>query len=422
MARPKGSFKIPSYRRHKATGRGVATINGRDVYFPGDYGSAGSERAYQAAIADLCARNMTAAPTISEGGGATVAELCAAYWKAMERRTIKAATRFVYERCLRKLRELFGKFKAADFGPLKLKAFREHLLGAERRRMSKGGKVGNIGGRLKRATVNKYVTIIRIVFQWANENELIPPHLYPSLAGVAPLGRGDTDAPEADERQCVPREHVEETMQYLSPPVAAITKLQLLTAARPDEICQMRTCDIDMTGPEWTYRPETHKMQRKGKKREIILGRQCQDIIRPFMRPEIGTYLFRSEDSFNYWRTHWRGKARMPAEVLEYHKKWKAKRREGPRRTFKPRITSAEYASAIKTATRKANVDRATRGLPPIPRWTPYQIRHTRATEFREQFGIEHTSTLLGHSIMSTTEMYARPNRKKAAEIMAKVG
>ena len=54
--------------------------------------------------------------------------------------------------------------------------------------------------------------------------------------------------------------------------------------------------------------------------------------------------------------------------------------------------------------------------------WSPNQLRHSRATVIRERFGLEAARTVLGHSSVSTTEVYAERDFATAANIMAEIG
>ena len=61
---------------------------------------------------------------------------------------------------------------------------------------------------------------------------------------------------------------VETTLPHLPPAVRAIVELQLLTGARPSEVCLMRPCDITLgTDGVWTYRPSRHKTEHQEKER-----------------------------------------------------------------------------------------------------------------------------------------------------------
>ena len=47
-------------------------------------------------------------------------------------------------------------------------------------------------------------------------------------------------------------------------------------------------------------------------------------------------------------------------------------------------------------------------------RWHPNQLRHTAATMIRRQYGAEAAQAILGHSELSTTEIYAEKNLEAA--------
>ena len=75
-------------------------------------------------------------------------------------------------------------------------------------------------------------------------------------------------------------------------------------------------------------------------------------------------------------------------------------------------ITRTAFCRAITRACEKAGIDR----------WVPHQMRHTTGHNVREEFGLEHTQAVLGHSKASMTEHYAKASRTKAAEVARKVG
>ncbi|NQV27561.1 MAG: tyrosine-type recombinase/integrase, partial [Rhodopirellula sp.] len=70
------------------------------------------------------------------------------------------------------------------------------------------------------------------------------------------------------------------------------------------------------------------------------------------------------------------------------------------------------YCRAITRACERAGVER----------WTPRQLRHSRATLIRELYGVEAAQVILGHSSAKVTEIYAERDFKKAADIMKKIG
>jgi site-specific recombinase XerD len=54
--------------------------------------------------------------------------------------------------------------------------------------------------------------------------------------------------------------------------------------------------------------------------------------------------------------------------------------------------------------------------------WSPNQLRHTMATDVRRQFGLEHAATVLGHSELTVTQVYAEADRLKAIDITRQIG
>ncbi len=59
---PKLKNRVPSYRRHKATGQAVVTVAGRDIYL-GKYNTAASRAEYKRIIAEWTAHDGTAKST-----------------------------------------------------------------------------------------------------------------------------------------------------------------------------------------------------------------------------------------------------------------------------------------------------------------------------------------------------------------------
>jgi integrase len=177
---------------------------------------------------------------------------------------------------VRFLRELYGHTLARDFGPLSLKTVRQKLIEAG----------------LCRNEVNKRTGRIVRAFKWAVENELVPPSVHHGLRAVSGLRRGRSAVRESEPVRPVPDSFVEAVRPHVSRQVWAMIELQRLTGMRPGEVCIMRSCDIDMTGRVWVYTPETHKTEHHGKERRIPLGPRAQNLLHPWLRPELTAYLF----------------------------------------------------------------------------------------------------------------------------------
>jgi hypothetical protein len=55
--------------------------------------------------------------------------------------------------------------------------------------------------------------------------------------------------------------------------------VQRLISGRPQDIFNMRFCDVDRTGEIWKYTPYTHKTRHRGKIRMIPIGPKAQQIL-----------------------------------------------------------------------------------------------------------------------------------------------
>jgi len=182
----------------------------------------------------------------------------------------------------------------------------------------------------------------------------------------------------------------------------------------------MRTCDIDVTGKVWIYRPQAHKTEHHGKAREIYLGPRAQDILRPWLKPDLQAYLFspaEAKAARDAQRRQQRQTPLWPSHVRHQLRKRKAT----PKRPPKDHYTSVSYNQAIEYGIVKANrqIDDEDHK---IPDWYPNQLRHNAATALRKEYGIELARIVLGHSTAFTTEIYAEADRDQALAVVAKIG
>lgn len=63
------------------------------------------------------------------------------------------------------------------------------------------------------------------------------------------------------------------------------------------------------------------------------------------------------------------------------------------------------FSNAVRRACRAANV----------PPFSPYQLRHLKAVELRERFGLEHVRAVLGHSFQAMSDHYSKAADKVLA-------
>jgi integrase len=394
--------RIPKYRLHKPTGQAVVRLEGRDHYL-GRHNTIPSREKYDRLIAEwLTQRRRT--PTVPRVAVAprpdlTVNELLVAFLAHAQehyRDPDGNATNEVdnLKAAVRPLKQLYGHTPVAEFGPLALRAVQQDL----------------VRQGLSRTTANARFNRIKRVFRWGVSVELVPAEVYQAVQTVPALRRGRTRAPEPEPVGPVAAEVVERTLPHLPPPVAAMARLQLLTGMRPGEVLMMRGCDIDRTGSVWTYRPYRHKNLHRGHARVIHLGPKAQEVLRPYLEAtDPQAWLFSPQawvEQRQAARAAQRKTPRTPSEL-------RRKRKASPQRKPAARYNRVSYNQAIRRACAKAGVS---------PAWTPLQLRHTRATELRARYGVETTRTILGHTRVETSQIYAERDMNRAAEVMGQVG
>lgn len=140
---------------------------------------------------------------------------------------------------LRHAVQVHGRTRVRDFGPKALKEVRQSLI---------------VAGMV-RTSINIHVSRIRRMFKWGVAEELPPEAIWNALRAVDGLRQGRTKANESNPVPPVAQGTVNDTLPYLSRQVASMVRLQLLTGARPGEVCRMRPCDITLqTNGVWVYR------------------------------------------------------------------------------------------------------------------------------------------------------------------------
>jgi len=356
---PKLKNALPKYRKHKASGRAVVTLGGKDHYL-GKHGTKASKTEYDRLVGEWVSGGRL--PVTIDRDAPTVAELILLYIKHAERYYVKAGRQTDEVACikaaLKHLRTLYGRTEAACFGPLALKAVRGRMV-----------ETGN-----SRGYINKQISRIRRMFSWAVEGELLPAVVAYGLREVKGLREGRSEARERAPIAPVDDEVVNATLPHLPPVLAAMVRVQRLCACRPEDICRIRPCDIDRTDDVWLYRPVRRKMGHKGRQRIIFIGPHAQAILAP--------YLF--GDDLPCFRT-----SRSPKG-----------------------LNSRSYRDRIHKACEKA-------GIEP---WSPNQLRHASGTEVRSKYGLEAAQVYLGHSKADVTQVYAERDLKLAVQVAREVG
>jgi integrase len=434
------SKRIPKYRLHKPSGQAVVTLGGHDHYL-GRWQTPESKAEYDRLIAEWLAAGRNPIVTGSRAGAAadlSLNEIILAYWEHAQtyyRHTDGTPTGEVdaIRLALRPLKRLYGHTPAADFDSLALEAVRDEMI--------RGGRCRN--------RVNKDMSRVRRMFRWAAAKKLVPLSVHQGLATVEGLRAGRSKARETEPVRPVAEQVVEATLPHMRPQVAAMARLQLLTGMRPGEVVVMRGMDLEMTGKVWAYRPGSdagphgkHKTAYRGQARVILIGPRAQEVVRPWLRLNLQVYLFQPREAVEQYRAELRRNRKTPLTPSQARRR----PRGNPKRAAGDRYRVSSYDHAVMDACDAAFP-------PPEPlaqrkretmkewlarlgpdgwaevrrwrlghRWHPNQLRHTKATELRREFGLDAARAVLGHRSPQITEVYAEIDAAKAAQVMEKLG
>jgi integrase len=261
-----------------------------------------------------------------------------------EATTIRAA--------LRPLVARFGDTPASEFGARKFKQVREDMIG--------------LGWT--RYTINKAGSIIKRLFRWAAEEEIVPAEIVGAIWTVKGLEKDRSHARDKEPIKPVPDEDVEAILPHVSERIAAMIQVMRLTGMRPGEALAMTKGEIDTSGEVWKFCPRVHKGSHRSKDRQIMIGPRAQAVLLP----------------------------------------WIVKAPTG--RIFPIRRDSLRQA--IHRGCQRAGVEN----------WSPNRLRHLYATKVRAKRGVEAAQVMLGHARADITQVYAERNERLASEIARKIG
>jgi len=384
--------RVPAYRLHKPSGQARVIIDGAHVYL-GKHGSPESWEKYHRLVAERLGprRALSRAQAITAVPGISMNELILAFWRHVrsyyvkngrptdEQAGIRSALRFV--------RRLYGSTPAREFGPMKLKAVRQAMMEAD----------------LSRGVINQYVGRVRRMFRWGVENELIPVDVYQALLTVGGLRKDRSEARETTPVEPALDKHVDATLPHLTEVVRAMVQFQRLTGCRPQEVCLLRPCDVDMRAEIWVHEPTTHKGEHRGRTRRVCIGPKAQAVLRPWLDRAPDAYCFSPRESAEAFLAK-----RRNGRVHDLPSR--SRRRHG--RAPGEHYTRYSYRQAVERACKRAGV----------PKWTPNQLRHSRGTEVRRQYGLEGSQVVLGHARADVAQVYAEKNQELAIRIARETG
>lgn len=423
MPRPRSDF--PSYRLHAASGQAVVTLTdpdgSRQDVLLGKHNSAESKKEYDRVIQSWVAagRRLHAV-----AGDITNAQVLVRY---VEEHRGKYDTGFSngqvvnLRSVVRLVRGLFGAEEARLMSPKRLKEIRKAMV--ER------------GWTLRH--VNQQVSRVKSIYRWAVSEELIPGEVIHALDAVKSLAEGEQGLRSNPDVKPVPEEVVEATLPHLPPMVADLVRVMLLSGARCAEVCILRACDVDRSDPNaWVYRPTRHKTKYRKKERFVYLGREAQAVLAKWLdesSPE--AYVFSPEVAERM--RHAERSERRKVKRWPSHARHNAKRRARSRpKQYAPHYSAHAISQRIGIVCDRLDARlrrerdpadlRDSKDVPEaerlFPSWSVNQIRHTAGTRVRKRFGAEVAQLFLGHSHLSTTEIYAEPDREAVKRAVVEMG
>lgn len=329
--------------------------------------------AYRAAVAQISMRPEAIEAT--QPGPVTLAELVARFLEWAEVRYKGGPTVKNLEYSIRPALDLFRAEPAASFGPKRLQEVRQL--------MARQGRT--------RQGINMAAGYIRQMFKWAVAEELIQPDQLVALTSLAPLRYGAVDAPESPAREAVAKEVAEATLPHLSPTVATMVRLQMLTGMRPAEVCKLSMAEIDRKEVDlWVYRPTNHKMAHLGRSRSVPLVREAIALLEPFLRAD-GKPLFSPADCRQAWEAEKRRKRKTKVQPSQQN-----------RRALVPLVHAGEQYSTI---TYRRAIERGCKRAG-VKTWSPNQLRKLAAQITSDLYGLDAARALLGHADSAITRRH----------------
>lgn len=431
MGRTKAG-SLPAYQHHRASGKAVVTINDRDIYL-GDYGTTESKAEYARVIVEFVSTGGIQRKQVAQSSEPTlVLEILAAYWRFAQEYYLKDGHPTDEQKAVRKvirdMKAICGDLPADEVGPKVLKAVRQTW----------------IDQGLCRGYINQNTGRVSRIFKWAVSEELVSPSVFEGLRTVAGLRKGRSLARESVPVPPVALDVVQRTIPHLSSVVADMVRLQLLTGARPGEVCKLRPCDIYRAGDVWEYRVEGHKMEHHDRSRTIYLGPESQAVISPYLLRDSETPCFSPAESIADVRERRNQNRKTPRSYGNgVGRKLDDGGLRGDAALWKPRdaFSTGSYGQAIKRGcdlafpapeplARRPKEKIAEHKLrltkkqlaeleawQKTQRWAPNQLRHAKATDVRKRFGLEAAQVILGHAAANVTQIYAERDAEKGREV-----
>lgn len=201
---------------------------------------------------------------------------------------------------------------------------------------------------LTRKSVINYTGLLKQAFKWGVSEGHVTPEVWYGLMTVPRATTGK----ESTSREPVKWVHVEATLKHLPKPLCDMVYIQWLTGVRSGSLVLAAGNQFHRNGKYLLWLPR-HKTERYGKTLAIPVGPIGQLVFAEYLR------LPPSKRFFGY--------------------------------------STDSYCKALRRLQERKR----------LPRWTTHQLRHAVGHRVRELFGVEAAQAILGHSRLSTTEVYS---------------
>ena len=359
-------------RLHRKSGRAFIELGRKRIYLEAAYGTKAAEQEYKRLYGQWLANDQKPPPSKNtEATGMTCGELAIRYLD--EAKDYHSQQPRTYRHC----RTAMG-FLTKHYGNELVSNFTPASLIFVRKKLETYGYV--------RDKINYYIRIIKQAFEQGVIFWGVPPTVYHALLAVKRLQAGKTKARESIHFEPVEIEVIEKTLPHLHPVVHDMVLVQFYCCMRPQDVCNLRPCDIDRNGDVWLYRPFTHKNKNRGKDLVKAIGHRAQSILLSYLekrKDDPEKFLFSPQDKV-----------------------------DKPSRRGKDFFSRDRYIREVAKGCKQAGV-----------KWTPQQLRCTATREAREKFGLDAAQSFAGHSNSSTTERHYAPiGNEKAVEVARAIG
>lgn len=380
-------MRVPSYRRH-SSGQARVTLNGKD-YLLGAYQSPESLEAYGRLIAEYTASNQS--PSFGKCGKQVLMEdVLLAFIGHVKVYYAQSNEAYQYKLTIKPITELYGSAPASEFSAAEFKAVRTWWMADKRR---------------SRQYINKMAQRTLRIVKWAVGEGMMPAANYTACKCIEPLERGRCgDLREAKKISCVAQTLVDQTLPALTKVVADMVTFQLLTGARPGEVCAITPSMVNRTKEIWEIDLAQHKTAWRGKQRIVYVGPQAQHVLAPYLLRAADSPCFSPEESERQRRQAAHEARATPRSCGNIPGSNVARK---PRKKPGRQYTTGSYGRAIRYACKRTG----------LAVWSPNQLRHNAATKIRGQFGLEAAASILGHSEVGVTQVYAEADRTRAIEV-----